>query len=138
MKVTRHQLLSPAVLAYLFLGGGLPRLSIGLANAIMESWSIDEETIDRLHLAAIPTKIQNFMIAEAAAQKFGDLSRVEGFYKCRGLWWIDIDHDLAERGFLMPVTHTRYGWIDRMVAFRSPKDKQGFPVKVRRETRAAA
>lgn len=139
MAITRSQLLTPSVLAFLFLTDqGLPRLPVSLAEAIMRSWSIDEETVDSLHLAAIPSRIANMMISSECAQRFGDLSRVEGFYKCRDLWWLDIDERLAEQGFLMPVTHRRFGWIERMVAFRDPRDKRGFPVRVRRELRSAA
>lgn len=136
--VTRAQLLTPAVLGFLFLcERGLPRLSVTLAEAICRAWSVDLEDVDRLHLCACPTRIQNFFIAETCAQEFGDLSRVAGFYRCNDLWWMDLDENLAGRGFLMPVTHPKYGWIDRMVLFRGPKDKHGVPVRVRKDKAAA-
>lgn len=137
MKVNRKQLLTPAVLGYLFVGGGLPYLSVPLAEAIKRAWSIDDETLDHLHIAAVPTRIQNFFIAEECARRFGDLSTVEGFYRCKDLWWMDIDERLAGRGFLMPITHVKYGWIDRMVVFRNAQDKHGFPLKLRKELAAA-
>lgn len=138
MKVNRKQLLTPAVLGYLFVGGGLPYLSVTLAEAIKRAWSIDDEMIDRLHLAAAPSRIQNMMISTECAERYGDLSDVEGFYKCNDLWWLDVDEEFAGNGFLMPVSHPKYGWLDRMVAFRGPKDKHGFAVKVRRERLVAA
>jgi hypothetical protein len=124
----RRQLLGPACFAFLIHCGGLHELEVSLADRIMQSWGIDDDDIDRLALRGYPSRIENLFAANECAKKFGgdDLATVEGFYKCRGLWWLDLDPKWCRNGFLMPVRDERHGWISSLLVFRDPKDRRPF------------
>ena len=139
MKSLRETLIAPACYALLCYGERvLPPLSVHLAEAICKSWGVDLETLDRLGVVRWPTSVENHFAAAACAEMFGDLSGVEGFFRHNNLWRLDLDDDHCERGFLMPVSNPRFGYVDRVVAFKHPSDRHPFPLKTRREMRAAA
>ena len=132
----RRQLLAPAVYGFLVHCGGLPDLSVHLAEVIMDKLGIDEETFDGLSLCGYPSRMQNLFAANTCAETFGDLTGVDGFYKCRDLWWLDLDPKWSRNGFLMPVRDSKRGWFSGLFAFRHPGDGAPFPVRVRHERRA--
>ncbi|HYW72106.1 MAG TPA: hypothetical protein VE961_13800 [Pyrinomonadaceae bacterium] len=105
---------------------------------IQRHWQLEPEEIQRLEIRSAPTFVENLIGAGACFERFGDLGDVPGFYRARGLWWIDIDERLARRGVILPIRDPeRPAFIQSLRVFRSVSDQRPFTLRVRQERIAA-
>lgn len=154
LSTVPHALRGPlfrAAVLYFFVNE-LP-LKVDTYRAIAKDWNLDQNEADRLSVVSCPTKIENLIVSEACASKFGDISAVPGFYATDRLpcdcricdvcisgpcvcalksWRADIDERLAERGVIVPTRDSR-GWFAELWIYRNTRDQRPFPLGVRRE-----
>lgn len=129
------------------------------AQAIEKDWQLSQAEIERLRIRSCPSHIGNLLSSHECLKRFGRdaLSGTPGFYpftresepcfcfewgsECvcaLPCWRLDLDPRLADRGFVLPVRHSRYPMIfEALRIFRNTRDPQGFLLRLRTERRAA-
>lgn len=129
------------------------------ARAIEKDWQFSASDIDRLGVRSCPSYTGNLLASYSLLQTFSAevLSQTPGLYCfnyrsrpcaclefrsdciCHVDWWrIDIDPKHAQRGFILPVRHSEYLFIDALRVFRDTRDRHGFLLKLRTEERRVA
>lgn len=98
--------------------------------AICNVWQLEEEQVFRLCIVNAPTIVYDLIGCNYLAERFGDLSDIDGFYRLRGCWRLDIDERLAARGLILPVRDSRM-WIVALRVFRHVRDKRPFLLRTR-------
>lgn len=115
------------------------------------------EIIDRFSVRSCPANVGNLLASAACLKRFGRdaLLGTPGFYPltresepCFCLEWrsdcvcaleswrLDLDPRLTDRGFILPIRHSRYPMIfEALRIFRDTRDPRGFLLKVRRDER---
>jgi hypothetical protein len=113
-------------------------LYVDTARDIERHWGFEAEEIGRLELRSVPSFITNLFGSDACAERFGDLSDIPGFYRCRDHWWLDIDEPFARRGVIVPIRDPqRPTFITGLRVFRHVRDLHPFVLRVRQERVAA-
>jgi hypothetical protein len=108
-------------------------LYVDTARDIKRHWGLEMEEIARLELRSPPNFVTNLIASNDCAERF-DLVGVEGFYQCRGLWWLDIDVRLATRGLIVPTRdRKRPTFIVGLQIYRHVRDSRPFMLRVRQE-----
>lgn len=118
------------------------------------------EIVDRFSVRSCPSHVGNLLASAACLKRFGRVALLgtPGFYPftyesepCFCLEWrsdcvcaleswrLDLDPRLADRGFILPVRHSKYPMIfEALRIFRDTRDPRGFLLKVRRDERRVA
>ena len=108
-------------------------LYVDTMKDIERVWGLEEEEVFRLGICSCPSQVNNLIAASACAERFGELTRLPGFYLCDGCWWLDIDANLSCRGLFVPVRDSRL-WIVGLRVFRNVRDERPFMLRVRAQT----
>jgi hypothetical protein len=94
--------------------------------------SFNDDELFRLGVCSVPNFKLNALVCEKLANRLGDLSMCDGFYKIGNVWRLDIDEKLSRNGLLLPIRSRKKRLIYGLNVFRYPDDERPFWLKTRK------